>query len=157
MKMILKNGGKCQEQTNKTIYKSSRHPSIKKGIGYNWYDGKANERNMINGVPCVKFNKGVALDELMCKANHKVYIPKVAPTSDKTNKTKQAEAPKPQAPIPICYASDCMCCWLKDGKIMVKYVGAHKRKEIMRSVWVPKFYVTNPLGPKSFWVPKTKA
>ena len=43
----------------------------------------------------------------------------------------------------------------KDGKIVVKYVGAQKRKEIMRSVWVPKFYVTNPLGPKSFWVPKT--
>ena len=55
---------------------------------------------MINGVPCVKFNKGVALDELICKANNKVYIPKVAPTSNKTNKKKQAEAPKPQAPIP---------------------------------------------------------
>ena len=38
---------------------------------------------MINGVPYVKFNKGVALDELICKANNKVYIPKVAPTSDK--------------------------------------------------------------------------
>jgi hypothetical protein len=38
----------------------------------------------------------------------------------------------------------------KDGKTVVKYVGAQKRKEIMRSVWVPKFYVTNPLGPKSF-------
>ena len=45
----------------------------------------------------------------------------------------------------------------KDDKIVVKYVGAQKRKEIMRSVWVPKFYMTNPLGPKSFWVPKTKA
>ena len=87
MKMILKNGCKYQEQSNKTIYKSSRHPSIKEGIGYNRYDGKTNVRNMINGVPCVKFNKGVALDELICKAN-KVYIPKVAPISDKTNKTK---------------------------------------------------------------------
>ena len=110
---------------------------------------------MINGVPCVKFNKGVALDELICKANNKVYIPKVAPTSDKTNKTKQVVAPKTQAPLPRCYASDYMCCWDKNGKIIMRYVGAHK--EIMRSVWVPKFYVTNPLGPKSFWVPKTKA
>lgn len=67
LKMILKNGCNCQEQSNKTIYKSSRHPSIKEGIGYNRYDGKANGRNMINGVPCVKFNKGVALDELICK------------------------------------------------------------------------------------------
>ena len=106
---------------------------------------------------CVKFNKGVALDELICKANNKVYIPKIQPTSDKTIKTKQFEAPKPQAPLPQCYASDYMCCWDKDGKIVVKYVGAQKRKEIMRSAWVSKFYVTNPLGPKSFWVPKIKA
>jgi hypothetical protein len=111
---------------------------------------------MVNGVPCVKFNKGVALDELMCEENS-VYIPKIASTSDKTSKSKQAEAPKPQAPISRCYASEYMCCWGKDSKIVEIYVGAHKRKEIMRSVWVPKFYVTNPLGPKSFWVPKTKA
>ena len=38
-----------------------RHPSIKEGIGYNRYNGKVNGRNMINGVPCVKFNKGIAL------------------------------------------------------------------------------------------------
>jgi len=112
---------------------------------------------MINGVPCVKFNKGVALDELICKANNKVYIPKIQPTNTKTIKTKQSDVLKPQAPLPRCYASDYMCCWGKDGKIVVKYVGAQKRKEIMRSVWVPKFYVTNPLGPKSLWVPKTKA
>ena len=100
LKMILKNGCKCQEHSNKTIYKSSRHPSIKKVIGYNRYDGKANGRNMINGVPCVKFNRDVALDEFICKANNKVYIPKIAPTSDKTIKSKQVEAPKPQAPLP---------------------------------------------------------
>ena len=41
LKMILKNGCKCQEQSNKTIYKSLRHPSIKEGIDYNRYDGKA--------------------------------------------------------------------------------------------------------------------
>ena len=111
---------------------------------------------MINGVPCVKFNKGVTLDKLICKANNKVYILKIQPTSDKTIKMKQSEAPMPQAPLPWCYASDYMCCWGKDDKIVVKYVGAQKRKEIMMSVWVPKFYVTNLLGPKSIWVPKTK-
>ena len=87
----------------------------------------------------MKFNKGVALDELICKANNKVYIPKIQPTSNKTIKTKQSEAPKPQAPLPRCYASDYMYCWGKDGKIAVKYVGAQKRKEIMRSIWVPSF------------------
>ena len=75
-----------------TIYKSSWHPSIKKGISYNRYDGKANGRNMNNGVPCMKFNKGVALDDLLCKANN-VYIPKITPTSDKIGKSKQVEAP----------------------------------------------------------------
>ena len=155
MNMILKNWCKCQEQSNKTIYKSSRQPSIREGIGYNRYNGKANERNMINGVPCVKFNKGVALNELMCKANN-IYIPKIAPTSDKTNKLKQMGAPKQQTPTPRSYASDYVCCWGKDGKIVVRYVGAQKRKEIMRSVWVPKHYVTNPIGPKSIWVPKTR-
>ena len=102
------------------------------------------------------FNKGVALNELMCKANN-IYIPKIAPTSDKTNKLKQMDTPKQQASTPRRYASDYVCCWGKDGKIVVRYVGAQKRKEIMRSVWVPKFYVTNPLGPKFVWVPKTKA
>jgi hypothetical protein len=52
---------------------------------------------MIKGVPCVKFNKGVSLDELICKANNKVYIPKIQPISNKTIKTKQSEAPKSQA------------------------------------------------------------
>ena len=63
------------------------------GIGYNRFDGKDNRRNMINSMPRVKFNKGVALDELICKANNKVYIPKIQPTSDKTIKTKQSKAP----------------------------------------------------------------
>ena len=124
--------GASVKNNSTRLYKSSRHPSIKEGIGYNRYDGKVNGRSMINGVPCVKFNKGVALDELICKANNKVYIPKIPTTNDKTNKTSRG--PKPQAPLPRCYASDYMCCWGKDGKIVVKYVGAQKRKEIMRSV-----------------------
>ena len=33
LKMILKNGCKRQAKSDKTIYKSSRHPSIKEGIG----------------------------------------------------------------------------------------------------------------------------
>ena len=124
--MILKNGRQCQEQSNKTIYKSSRHPSIKEGIRYNRYDGKANGRNMINGVPCVKFNKGVALDELICKANNKVYISKIQHTSDKPIKMKQSEAPKPQAPLPRCYASDYMCCW------------GHGWQDCSQVCWCPK-------------------
>jgi hypothetical protein len=106
----------------------------------------------------VKFNKGVALDELICKANNKIYIFKIQPTSNKTIKMKQSEAPKLQAPLPRCYASDYMCCWGEGWQDYGEVCGCNREiKGIMRSVWVPKFYVTNLLGPKSLWVPKTQA
>jgi hypothetical protein len=126
--MAFKNGCKCQEQSNKTIYKAFRHPSIKEGLGYNRYDGNANRRNMINGVSCVKFNKGVALDELICKANNKIYIFKIQPTSNKTIKMKQSEAPKLQAPLPRCYASDYMCCWGEGWQDYGEVCGCPKEK-----------------------------
>jgi hypothetical protein len=44
-----------------------------------------------------------------------------------------------------------------NGKIVVKYVGAYTKKAILRSVWVPKVYPSNPQDPKSFWVPKFQA
>jgi hypothetical protein len=44
-----------------------------------------------------------------------------------------------------------------NGKIVVKYVGAYTKKAILRSVWVPKVYPSNPQGPKYFWVPKFQA
>ena len=40
------------------------------GLGYNRYNGKANGRNMINGVACVKFNKSVPLVDLIDKVNN---------------------------------------------------------------------------------------
>jgi hypothetical protein len=153
LNMVIKNG--CKEKQSTTMYKSSRHPLIKDGLGYNRYDGKANGRNMINGVPCVKFNKGVALDDLINKVNNVATSPSTLVKNKTNNKKKQVDAPKQLVPISRSYASDYMCCWGKDGKIIVKYVGALKKKQIM-SVWVPKTYVTNPLGPNSIWVPKTK-
>ena len=155
LNMILKNGCKCKLQQPKDILKNARHPSIKDGIGYSKYDGKANGRKMVNGVHFVNFSKGVPLFDLMNKAN-KIVNPKATFANDKTNKKKQVEIPKQQVPISRSYASDYMCCWGKDGKIVVKYVGALKKREIMKSVWVPKTYVTNPLGPNSTWVPKSR-
>jgi hypothetical protein len=152
---IIKSGCNKDKQPP-VVYKASRHPSIKDGIGYSKYDGRANGRKMINGVPCVKFNKGVVLDDILNKVNNVVSPPSTLP-SIKVNKKKLVAAPQQPKPISRTYASDYMCCWGKDGKIVVKYVGALKKREIMRSVWVPKTYVTNPLGPKTDWVPKTKA
>jgi hypothetical protein len=155
LNMVIKNG--CKEKQTTTMYKSSRHPHIKDGLGYNRYVGKANGRNIINGVPCVRFNKGVALDDLINKVNNVATPPSTFVKTKANNKKKQVLTSKQQVPITRSYASDYMCCWGKDGKIVVKYVGALKKKQIMRSVWVPKTYVTNPLGPNAIWVPKTKA
>ena len=93
MKMILKNGCKCQEQTNKTIYKSSRLPSIKEGIGYNRSDGKANGRNIINGVPCVEFNRALLLMSLYAR-------PTTRSTFQRSNLqvTRQSRRSNPMSP-----------------------------------------------------------
>jgi len=42
---------------------------------------------------------------------------------------------------------------IQNGKMVVKYIGAHTRK--LRSVWVPKMAYTNLQGPKQVWVPKS--
>jgi hypothetical protein len=53
--------------------------------------------------------------------------------------------------------TDYMVIMDHNGKIVVKYVGAYIKRAILRSLWVPKVYPSNPQGPKSFWVPKFKA
>jgi hypothetical protein len=92
LNMAIKNG--CKEKQSTTMYKSSRHPLIKDGLGYNRYDGKANERNMINGVPYVKFNKGVALDDLINKVNNVATSPSTLVKNKTNNKKKQVNAPQ---------------------------------------------------------------
>ena len=42
---------------------------------------------------------------------------------------------------------------IQNGKMVVKYIGAHTRK--LRSVWVPKMAYSNLQGPKQVCVPKT--
>jgi hypothetical protein len=49
-----------------------------------------------------------------------------------------------------------MCLLKKSCKIVVKYVGG-KHKGSKTCVWVPKVLVSNVKGPKTVWVPKTKA
>jgi hypothetical protein len=44
-----------------------------------------------------------------------------------------------------------------NSKMAVKYVGSYTKKAMRKSVWVPKVYASNLLGPKSFWVSKPKA
>ena len=123
----MKNGCKCKDKQPSTIYKGSRHPSIKDGIGYNRYDGKANGRQMINGVSCVKYNKSVPLNDLLNKVNN-VVTPPTLQATNKSDKKKQVEVPKQQVPISRSYASDYMCCWGKDGKIVSMLVHSRRGK-----------------------------
>ena len=84
-----------------------------------------------------------------------VATPTIPLANNKSIKKKQVEVSKQQAPISCNHICDYMYCWDRDGKIIVKYVGALKKRQILRSVWVPKSYVSNPLG--SNLGPKTKA
>jgi hypothetical protein len=44
----------------------------------------------------------------------------------------------------------------KSGKVVAKYVGG-KHKSPKTCVWIPKVLVSNVKGPKTVWVPKSKA
>jgi hypothetical protein len=69
----------------------------------------------------------------------------------KDNPIKSSKTPKPHASQDNFYA-DYVLTWNH------KYVGPRtKGTLIKRNVWVPKVSVTNTLGPKYTWVPKTQA
>jgi hypothetical protein len=94
------------------------------------------------------------LNTIVKKVNN-VATPTTPLVNNKNNKKKQVEVSKQQVPISCNHICDYMCCWDKDSKIVVKYVGALKKRQIFWSVWVPKSYVSNPLG--SISRPKPKA
>jgi hypothetical protein len=76
---------------------------------------------------------------------------------EKSNPTKLRKKPKPHASQDSFYA-DYVLTWNHKGKVVAKYVGpCTKGTLIKRNVWVPKVLVTNAIGPKSTWVPKTQA
>jgi hypothetical protein len=75
----------------------------------------------------------------------------------KANPIKSSKKPKPHASQDNFYA-DYVLTWNHKGKVVAKYVGPRtKGTLIKRNVWVPKVLVTNTLGPKPTWVPKTQA
>jgi hypothetical protein len=70
---------------------------------------------------------------------------------------KSNKKPKPYASQDNFYA-DYVLTWDHKGKVVAKYVGPHTKGTLVkRNVWVPKVLVTNALGPKPTWVPKTQA
>jgi hypothetical protein len=70
--------------------------------------------------------------------------------------TKSSKKAKPHASQDNFY-TNYVLTWGHKGKVVTKYVGLRtKGTLIKRNVWVPKILVTNTLGPKPTWVPKTK-
>ncbi len=145
--MLTKDDG---SKKNVTKFKPLWNNKSKRALGHN--PNKENPREIINGKSCLKFNKGVTLHEAMNKAHGTSTI---APSLAKEAKKEKKEE---LTPISHSYTCDYILTWDHRGKMVVKYIGAHTKKQITkRSVWVPKALVTNPQGPKSFWVPKSRA
>jgi hypothetical protein len=112
---------------------------------------KVNDWKVVKGKKCVLFTKEANFEDLMNIAHgvtttipSQVKKSVEAPIKDKVVKHE----PSPR------YTTDYMVIMDHNGKIVVKYVGAYTKKAILRSLWVPKVYPSNPQGPKYFWVPE---
>jgi predicted transcriptional regulator len=77
-------------------------------------------------------------------------------TKGKMKNVVSTNGEKSKVPISHSYLCDYMLTW-DSGKLVVKYVGAYTKRNVMkRSVWVPKA-ITNTARPNSIWVPKSIA
>ena len=145
--MLTKEDGTKKEVTK---FKLLWNNKSRRALGHNPY--KENPRELINGKACLKFTKGVTLHEAMNKAHG---FNTIAPSLVKEEKETKKEKKEELTPISHSYTCDYILTWDHRGKMVVKYIGAHTKKEIVkRSVWVPKYLMTNSQGPKSIWVPK---
>jgi hypothetical protein len=132
--MLVKNGYEDNTKPKPTVnYKDGRFPNKKDGLGH-YKGGKVNDRKVVKGKECVTFTKGANLEDLMNIA-HGVT------TTTPSQVKKKVEAPiktkvVTHEPSPS-YTTDYMVTMDHHSKIVVKYVGAYTKKEILRSVWVP--------------------
>jgi hypothetical protein len=75
-------------------------------------------------------------------------------TKDETKNVASTSGEKSRTPITHSYLCDYMLTW-DLGKLVVKYVGAYTKRNVMKgSVWVPKA-ITHTQVPSSIWVPKS--
>jgi hypothetical protein len=139
-------------------YKPIRNNHGKRALGYNL--AKVNPTVEHKGWKSPKFIEGTTLYAILgsihsSNGSTSQILEKVN-SYDPKGKMKSISTIKGEkAPIPISnsYPCDYMLTW-DHGKMVVKYVGAYKKRKAMkRSVWVPKS-ITNTQGPNSIWVPK---
>ena len=148
--MLTKKDGSIKDVTK---FKPLWNNKSKKALGYN--PNKKNPREIINGKSCLKFNKGVTLYEAMNKAHGSNTI---ALSLVKEVKEVKKEKKEELTSFSHSYTCDYILTWDHHGKMVVKYIGAHTKKKIIKmSVWVPKALVTNSQGSKSICVPKSRA
>jgi hypothetical protein len=112
-------------------------------------------RNVVHGMK----QMGVKKHDNQVRYNTPIKFKSTQATTHapKSMPNKSSKKPKPHASQDSFYA-DYVLTWNHKGKVVAKYVGPRtKGTMIKRNVWVPKILVTNTLGPKSTWVPKTQA
>ena len=103
--------------------------------------------------PSLFGKKGANLGDLMNMAHRSTEM-SVDQSKNKVENTTKVNTSNKNVPSPISrnYSNDYTVV-IQNGKMVVKYIGAHTKK--LRSVWVPKMAYTNRQGPKQVWVPKS--
>jgi len=131
---------------------AQRFPSIYDGLGYT-RGNNANGSKIVNGKSIPLWKKGANLGDLMNMA-HRGTKMSVDQGKNKVENTTKVNTRNKNVSSPIsCNYSIDYTVVIQNGKMVVKYIGAHTRK--LRSVWVPKMAYTNLQGPKQVWVPKS--
>ena len=116
-------------------------------------ESNANGSKIVNGKSIPIWKKGANLDDLMHMAHHGTKMSVDQDTNKVENTTKvNTNNKNVSPPISRNYTIDYTVV-IQNGKMVVKYIGAHTRK--LRSVWVPKMAYANLQGPKQVWVPKS--
>ena len=112
-----------------------------------------NGSKIVNGKSIPLWKKGANLADLMNMAHHSTKM-SVDQNKNKIENTTKVNTSNENMSSPILrnYSIDYTVV-IQNGKMVVKYIGAHTRK--LRSVWVPKMAYTNLQGPKQVWVPKS--
>src|SRR6266540_4174235 len=107
-----------------TKFKPLRNNKSRKALDHN--PNKENPREIINEKSCLKFNKGVTLYEAMNKVHRSNSIA--------TSQVKQVKQVKQEniTPISTSYTCDYVLTWDHRGKMVIKYIGAHTKKEIIK-------------------------
>ena len=112
-----------------------------------------NGSKIVNGKSIPLWKKGANLGDLMNMAHRSTKM-SVDQGKNKVENTTKVNTSNKNVSSPIsCNYSIDYTVVVQNGKMVVKYIGAHTRK--LRSVWVPKMAYTNLQGPKQVWVPKS--